>query len=79
MVTSLEERGKVKFFYSNLTQPELIKFLVRLFEQQKCDLYWPEDMENPLVFDDLTIDKLNAVDFENYVLRRFKVELVRIQ
>lgn len=36
-------------------------------------------MENPLVFDDLTIDKLNAVDFENYVLRRFKVELVRIQ
>lgn len=78
MVTSLEERGKVwsvhlksycyclTFFFLNLTQP-------------KCDQYWPEDAENPLSFDSLSISQLNETDFETYTLRSFQIKRVSDQ
>lgn len=41
----------------------------------KCDRYWPEDAETPLVCDSLSVSQLNEIDFENYTIRSLEVKL----
>lgn len=56
----------IYFYFFNLAQP-------------KCDQYWPEDAENPLSFDSLSISQLNETDFETYTLRSFQIKRVSDQ
>ncbi|KAI9555380.1 hypothetical protein GHT06_017895 [Daphnia sinensis] len=41
----------------------------------KCDRYWPEDAETPLVCDSLSISQLDEMDFENYTVRSLEIKL----
>ncbi len=51
----------------------IVKYFFLNLAQRKCDQYWPEDTENPISFNSLSISQLNEMDFETYTLRSFQI------